>query len=484
MRNADAAQRIERSRPAGWLVLLLVFFWNEASALPPIDADSADAAALAHYLISGGNAPPWADSTPYRALLVAETRAHGLSTMTVAPNAVHSGLLIALRLARVLSQGSVAPASVQSDWKIRAPEFDRAAALRTLGTLEDPLPWLRSLASPDPEYARMEGALERYASIVQRGGWPSVPDGLSDLEPGAIDGRMPILQRRLKIEGDLAAEVREGLAFDAATKSALRRFQARHGLAADGRLGRKTSRAMNVSADARYRQIAANMERWRWLPRPLPAMRVTVNAASATLSVAEGDGTQLELRTIVGTREHPTPVLGATISSLLLNPPWEIPSSIATNEIWPRQWNDAGYFEREGILAADSGQLRQSPGPRNALGRIKFEMPNGLDIYLHDTPTRYLFERSSRFFSHGCIRVEKPEQLALYLRTQDPEWTATAIRRAIATGRTIRLSVKPEVPVYVLYFTSLVDERGTVMFYDDIYDRDPPLTAALFPDNP
>jgi murein L,D-transpeptidase YcbB/YkuD len=466
--------------------VILMSGWMAQAAEPLADME---AEAVTRHLASGGQIPTWAGSAELRAALAREAEAEGLAGLDEAAS-VHGlapeqqVLAAALRLARMLTSGAVVPSSVQGDWAMPRPGFSPQPALRLLVSLEDPLPWLRALAPAGDDYRRLRQALLDYRAIVERGGWPTMPAGPT-VKMGSADERVALLKARLEIEGDLGPGASAGDVFDAGTAQALRRFQARHGLAPDGRLGRDTLAAMNVDATQRYRQIAANMERWRWLPRQWPADRILVNAAAARLTLFEEDRPSLELRTVVGSPRHPTPSFAASIESLLLNPPWDIPASIAAHEIRPLARRDPGYLEREGIIAVGgSTRLRQLPGPRNSLGQIKFEMPNPLEVYLHDTPAKELLARARRFFSHGCIRVENPRELALHLLRHDAGWTRERLDQAIAGGATSRVPVDPPVPVHVLYFTVIAGPEGRVTFLDDVYGRDPPLIEALFPEVP
>jgi L,D-transpeptidase YcbB len=445
-------------------------------------AETPEYAAVARYLGSGGRTPGWALLPAYGMLLASEAAAHGvtLPAEVSGPGAPseEATMVAALRLAKTLTAGTVLPNSVQRSWTIPVPAFDADAALRTLASLEDPLPWLRSLAPQHEPYLRLQQSLARYRVIAEQGGWPFLADGPA-LKLRAAGPRVAILQSRLKVEGDLPPDAPIDAVFDALTEQAVQRFQARHGLGVDGRVGRDTWAALNVGALARYQQIAANLERWRWLPHRLPSTRIVVNAAAAELSLIEDDKPVLALRTIVGTKQHPTPVLAATVISLLFNPPWDIPTSIAAKEIRPHARRDPAYLQREGIIARDGGRLRQLPGPKNALGRLKFEMPNPLDVYLHDTPSRDLFARIPRLFSHGCIRLEHPQDLALQLLHRDGQWTSVAIDSAIAAGTTRRVPIAPVIPIYVIYLTAVANADGTTALYDDAYRRDAPLIAAL-----
>jgi murein L,D-transpeptidase YcbB/YkuD len=262
---------------------------------------------------------------------------------------------------------------------------------------------------------------------------------------------------------------------------AVARFQAAHGLAVDGAAGQQTLVSLNVTPAARLRQIRWNLERWRSLPRIGAATRIEVNAAAATAVLYVDHQPVKTMRAIVGAIAHPTPVLRARLSSLLLNPPWNVPSSIIENEIRPMLKTNPRYLERAGLVYVElngARQLIQPPGPKNALGQIKFEMPNSDDIYLHDTPERQLFTSARRALSHGCVRVEDPGQLAL-LVLDSSSWSREALGRAIATGQTQSLALRHAVPVYLLYWTAFVDPDGTVEFRDDLYGRDRRLGDAV-----
>jgi L,D-transpeptidase YcbB len=454
--------------PPGW-----------AAALPP----EAETQIVSHHLERGGQLPGWVRSPGILATLSDEAEAHGLKQSAVpAANGTSSEVLTlaaALRLARMLAHGAIAPSSVQRDWTIPIPTFAPEEALHALLSLDDPLSWLRSLAPRNLAYRRLQLALSRYRAIAKSGGWPSLPSGPT-LQLGMSGERVPKLRERLKIEGDLASVASDDSLFDAATEEAVRGFQTRHGLVADGRVGRNTRAALNVDVEVRYRQIAANMERWRGLPRSLPPQQVIINAAAARLELFEQDSAALQLRTIVGKPRTPTPVLSATITAVLFNPAWDIPSKIAKNELRSLARRDPTYFEREGIVAVGSGErLRQLPGPKNALGRIKFEMPNPLDVYVHDTSDKELFQRQNRFFSHGCIRVEHPQLLALRVLRS---WTTEAIDEATSSAVTQRVAVD-RVAVLVAYFTAIAGPDGSVEFLEDTYRRDSLLIDALFTNN-
>ncbi|HYM04297.1 MAG TPA: L,D-transpeptidase family protein [Stellaceae bacterium] len=381
-----------------------------------------------------------------------------------------------LRYAAALARGRVSSAEIESDWAISVPSFDGAAALERAGE-GDVGAVLASLAPTAPGYKRLQEALAEYRAIAAKGGWRTVPEGPT-LKFGDRGPTVTALWRRLAVEGYLPAEAASDV-FDQSLRDAVKRFQARRGIAVDGEVGHGTYHALNVPASARVEQIRADLERWRELPHQWPASRIEVNVPGATLTVIEHGGSGMTMRAIVGAIDHPTPVLRARMNAVLFNPPWNIPASIAKKEILPHVKRDPKYLERNNYVRVSSG-LQQLPGPNNALGRIKFELPNTYDVYLHDTPSHPLFSRVIRTLSHGCIRLEEPRQLAQYvLNGSKTAWGMEDIDQAIDLGDTRRVMLPRSVPVYILYWTAFVDEDGVAQFRDDIYGRDARLIGAM-----
>ncbi|MHA1538142.1 MAG: L,D-transpeptidase family protein, partial [Alphaproteobacteria bacterium] len=341
-------------------------------------------------------------------------------------------------------------------------------------------------------------ALARYRAIDKAGGWPAVPP-IKGLAVGKSSPGVAALRRRLVVAGDLKADTASRRLFDSAAAAALGRFQARHGLAGSGFLDVLTLAALNVPAPARVASIALNLERLRWVPDEIARRAVIANAAGFDLRAVENGKTRFYSRIIVGTCYQKTPQFVARITGVRFNPYWRVPQSIANNEILPRLKRDPGYLRRKGIrVLSDWGgavldprkidwkklkrmpyKLRQEPGRGNALGRIRLLMPNPHNVYLHDTPTKKLFERARRDFSHGCVRVARPVALAGYLLRGDPAWSLPAVKRAAASRRQRTVLLALPVPIYIGYFTAWVAEDGTVNFRNDIYRRDAPLRRAL-----
>lgn len=384
-----------------------------------------------------------------------------------------------LRYASALARGRVTPTDFETDWRIAAPPFDGAKLLEA-ATAGDVAGVLTDLAPHAPSYERLREALQHYRELAKTG-WPQLRS--APMRLGDIGDNVKQLRDRLAAEGlsappDIDADTS---IYDTTLAAAVSQFQTTHGLAVDGAAGRGTLAALNVSAAQRVKQIRWNLERWRSLPRINGALRIEVNVPAATAVLYQDDQPAKTMRAIVGAVEHPTPVLRARMISVLFNPPWNVPSSIIEKEIRPALKRDPRYLQRTGLVYIEVNggrQLVQLPGPKNALGQVKFEMPNPDDIYMHDTPERRLFALSRRALSHGCVRVEDPRDFAR-LVLNGPEWSPEAIDRAIATGQTQNVPLPQKIPVYMLYWTAFIDADGTIEFRDDLYGRDRRLAEAL-----
>lgn len=354
-----------------------------------------------------------------------------------------------------------------------------------------------------PMYARVRAALDRYRELA-REPQPVLPPPHDKVEPGEYYDGTGILHEWLVLLGDLepqAPQAADGM-YTEALAHGVRSFQARHGLRADGVLGRQTVAAINVPLAQRVRQLELTLERLRWLPDLAPGPVVAVNLPSYRLwafdSTAPG-AEALEMRVIVGTAvKTPTPLFVGQMRYLEFNPFWNVPRSITVKEIIPDLERNPGYLKEHGMELVGAGgvtnrvdqaamdalragqlRIRQRPGPKNALGAIKFAMPNPMDIYLHDTPNQKLFERARRDLSHGCIRVEAPARLAHFVLHDQPQWGAAEIEAAMQPGPTRTVKLRAPVPVVIFYATAVVDDEGKVLFPHDVYRRDPLLEKAL-----
>ncbi|MCG6905987.1 MAG: L,D-transpeptidase family protein [Desulfobacteraceae bacterium] len=401
-----------------------------------------------------------------------------------------------------LAGGKVDPETIYPQWVARKHSLEVIEVLAALDSHGSVDQLLAALMPAHPDYQRQVAAAEDLRRIVDAGGWPSLNPGKT-LQRDDSGPEVLRLRERLAISGDLRDRGQREVEFDAVLAGAVARFQRRHGLEPDGVVGRATLRALNVSADQRLRQLLLNLERWRWIPHDLGRRYILVNAADFSLVAVEDGALRLAMRVIVGEAYQRTPVFSREMRYLEINPYWNVPDSIAVAEYLPKIRRDPAYvaanhFQLLADWRSDSavidpfgvdwdavsadrfpGRLRQLPGPWNALGRIKFMFPNPFNVYLHDTPGRGLFNRRQRALSHGCIRLEKPLELASFVLEGTPGWDLPAIRAAVDGG--LRQTVRPlkGCTVHLLYWTAWVDADGTVNFREDVYERDGVLWAAL-----
>lgn len=334
----------------------------------------------------------------------------------------------------------------------------------------------RSLSESAPAhegYERLEQALERYRRITDRGEPEPVPPGPA-LKLGAEGEQVAALRARLAAAAE--AEAADPLPetdlpeeFDATLEEAVFAFQERHGLQADGIAGASTLAELNRTAEEQIRKIELNLERWRRMPADLGERHILVNIAAFRLDAIEDGRSVLDMRVIVGRTDTPTPVVSSAIESVVLNPSWYVPKSIASKEIWPK---GRSYLRRNGFEVLPDGKLRQRPGANNSLGRVKFRFPNRFGVYLHDTPSRSLFDRTFRALSHGCVRLERPEDLAAWALGDDPQWSWEAVQDAFDSGRERSVKLLEPIPVHIAYWTAWVDDYGTLRFSQDVYDLD------------
>lgn len=374
--------------------------------------------------------------------------------------------------------------------------LESAAAAADLGG------YLQRLRPDNPHYRRLREALDRYREIADAGEWPTLSGGPS-LKKDMRAPEVATLRARLRRTGDLGGGSQDPELFDDALDAAVKRFQRRHGLEDDGIVGPKTRHALNVPASQRVRQIVLNLERWRWMPDDLGERHILVNLAGFEVDLVEHGETRLRMRAVVGRPYRSTPVFSDEITYLEFNPTWTVPPTIARKDVLPEARKDPGYFAKENMAvyrgwAADAPALDpatidwanvdprripfrfvQRPGPKNALGRVKFMFPNRHHVYLHDTPQRQLFERAQRSFSSGCIRIDKPMELAEALLSGVPGWDRGKIDSVVAKGTRTRVRLARAVPIHLAYATVWVDEAGTIRFGPDIYGRDTRLDRAL-----
>lgn len=409
-----------------------------------------------------------------------------------------------LTLGSHLRAGRVNPVTFEEEWVTQIePVGDLGRILERAIESRRIAETLESLRPPHPEYTALREALKRCRDGRDAVDWPRLPDKTS-WERGQGGDIADRLRERLRLSGDLPQNPGEaGADPDLELHEGLRRFQARHGLEIDGRMGAQTLQALNVPLSGRTRQIELNLERWRWLPRELGARHIRVNVPQFDLAVIEGREEVLRMRVVVGRHYRRTPVFSGLMDHVVFNPDWSIPTRIAVEDILPKARKDPGYIAREKIRVFESWgagaaelnpvdidwsmlapgnfgyKLKKDPGSHNDLGRLKFMFPNKFSVYLHDTPSRKLFERSMRGFSSGCIRIENPIDLAEYVLKGSPDWPRAAVAAAVDSGahRTVRLPHR--IPIHLIYMTAGVNPDGRLQFWPDIYQRDPTLDRAL-----
>ena len=395
--------------------------------------------------------------------------------------------------------GQVDPKTVSQAWHIpsRPTEVD-SALVRTLQSpsMEQ---GLAAMAPQDSAYAVLKDAYARYQRIAGAGGWPVVP--ASGVQ------RATALRQRLLLEGFLNDSTAVGGAVqtgartggsspsdtnratlvgkstpvpqDARVVDALKRFQEQHGFEPTGKLTAGTLEALNIAAAVRVEQIASNLERHRWLPRSLGSRYIYVNVPSFRLEAYDNSQKALEMKVVVGAeyQGRATPVFSDSMEVVVFRPFWNIPDNIAEKEIWPKAASDPEYLARgnyETYNERGTQRVRQRPGDKNALGLVKFLFPNDFSIYLHDTPQKSLFAKPDRAASHGCIRVEKPTELAQFVLG----WPADRVEAAMHGSNDNTVKVPRKIPVYIVYFTAYARD-GQLFFGDDLYERDESLEEAV-----
>ena len=377
--------------------------------------------------------------------------------------------------------GQVDPKSVAQSWHIDVNEDDVDSALvRAIRTPQLDKA-LASMRPPDPDYDGLRKSLDRYQQLAIKGGWPAVPGGEA-AKPGAkmAPARIAALRRRLSIEGYLPAttdSAAQSGVYDHALAAAVAQFQIHHAITVDSMLGKETLDALNQSAAYRAAQIAANLERFRWLPRHFGTRYIYVNVPAFKLEAYDHGEKALDMKVIVGQdyEDKATPVFSDQMETVVFRPYWNVTPDIAAKEVFPKIDADPGYLERNNYELYQEGgatRVRQKPGDKNALGFVKFLFPNDFNIYLHDTPNHELFNKDVRAFSHGCIRVEKPAELAQWVLG----WDASKVDAEMHGSDNNAVKVPQKIPVYITYNTAYVTD-GQLYFGNDLYDRDDKLVA-------
>lgn len=364
--------------------------------------------------------------------------------------------------AKALSTGRVDTADFLEIWALRPERFDPRPGLAKAVAEDRLAQWANALTPPYAGYDGLRKGLATYEAIRDKGGWPVLTATSTPM----------VVRARIALE-DKSVTPTENLT------DVLQRAQRRYGLNPTGLLDARTLTALNVSVDDRIAAIMANMERWRWMPRRLPVNRVQVNIAAAVLTVFQGDQPVTSMRAVTGSPQNATPMLTSSIHSIVVNPPWNVPMSIAKRELFPKGRATLAKQGYKIIKTPEGGErIVQPAGPNSALGRLKFDFANPFAVYLHDTPSRGKFASYDRLASHGCIRLEKPVSLAELMVASDPELNGQ-IQTLIDAGKTQRVSLPQEVAVYLLYWTAFASSNGTMSFRADPYGWDKLLAAKI-----
>jgi L,D-transpeptidase YcbB len=414
----------------------------------------------------------------------------------------------AMRYISDLHIGRVNPKYLKAGIDVAPKSYDLPQFLRQKLLGASNVPEVLNEAEPTYyAYRRTEAALQTYLALADQDHAAPLPEVQKTLSPGDAYAGAEALAERLQLVGDLpknaVVEAKPGI-YDGAVVDGVKHFQTRHGLAADGKLNKDTLRQLNTPLSVRVQQLDDALERWRWLPVDFSPLPVGVNIPEFVLRVFSSDHRiAMRMNVVVGKAvRHQTPVFAQNMKYIIFRPYWNVPFSITQGEIIPALAKDSGYLARKdfeitdqsgnivtgGAVSADqlaqlrSGKLlvRQRPGPSNSLGLIKFIFPNEHNVYLHSTPSQQLFSQSRRDFSHGCIRLEKPAELAAWLLQDQPKWKLDAVKAAMQSGPdNQQVNLTKPVPVVIIYLTALVEENGEVYFFDDIYGHDSVLNAVL-----
>lgn len=339
----------------------------------------------------------------------------------------------------------------------------------------------KSLANYEPvnrQYNLLKDYLIKYYDIEKKGGWAPIVADKKAYNPGDSSETIRQIRNRLILTGDIA-ENNSSPFYDTALVSGIKNLQRRYGLQEDGVIGKAFLAELNRPIDDRIQQILINMERIRWVPSDPPAEYLLVNIPAYKLFVYENGKPAWTMNVVVGSTAHNTVIFRGDMKYIVFSPYWNVPPGILKNEVLPGIKRNKNYLARHN-MEWNGGAVRQKPGPNNSLGLVKFLFPNSYNIYLHDTPSKSLFNEPKRAFSHGCIRLSEPKKLAEYLLRNDDSWTSDKITKAMNKGKEQYVTLKQTIPVYIGYFTAWVDPTGKLNFRDDVYGHDKKMAQQLF----
>ncbi len=332
-------------------------------------------------------------------------------------------------------------------------------------------------------YGQLFQQLGRYYQIAKQGGWPVVEGSAKEYKLNASSPSILTLKKRLQIEGDMPAQDTTPV-FNTALQDGIKHFQSRLGYTADGLISEQLIKDLNVTAEERVRQMLINLNRMRWMPQEPEGKLILVNIPEFMLHFFEGKQKAFDMVVVVGKQGHNTMMFTGNLSQVVFSPYWNVPVSIVKNELMPKMASNPNYLASQNMEVVNNNgglpAIRQLPGEKNALGRVKFLFPNSFDIYFHDTPSKSLFSKDKRAFSHGCIRLSEPEKMAQYLLKDDSSWPPEKISNAMNASTETNVRLKNPVPVFITYYTAWVDENGLLNFRDDIYGHDKVVAKKMF----
>ena len=403
-------------------------------------------------------------------------------------------------------KGAVDPHSAAGiEWEVKRNKIKLDKALEAILEEKENSPYYEFEAMHEG-YVQLRNALVKYREIQENGGWEKI-EGPKVVKLNDTAEVVLALRKRLLSQQQLPKQDTALMVYDEKVKDAVAKFQKRHGLLVDGILGPQTYGTLNVPVEERIEQLVLNMERWRWLPKDLSPdgdKHLLVNIPAYQVHVVENGQEVMQMKAVVGKTMHSTPIFSHKIQYLMFAPYWNVPNSIVANEIKPKMQQNRNWLASQNMeMVTTFGpnarrvpvsrvnwntltqenfryRIRQRPGPNNSLGKVKFMFPNEYSVYLHDTPADHLFSEADRDFSHGCVRLEKPADLATYLLRNKPGWDRQRVVQAMNAGNEQRVNLPEEVPVYLVYFTAWVDEAGKVQFREDLYGHDKDLAQKLF----
>lgn len=370
--------------------------------------------------------------------------------------------------------------SQQTGWYLPREKVDYVAYLDTL--MEDPKLIKRDESELFSQYYNLKRGLKKYREIEKKGGWGTIAldEGVKSLQEGDSATAVVQIRKRLALEGYLKNDSGKAV-YDSELANALKLYEEKHNRVFDGKIGPAMVRELNVPVSALIKTITVNMERCRWIsPNMDKAPEViAVNIPSFRLVYFKKGKPYFTSKVVVGKELNKTVVFSGDMSYLQFAPYWNVPNSILNKEIKPALAKNPNYMAQND-MEWHNGRVRQRPGEKNSLGKVKFMFPNTNNIYLHDTPAKSLFNKDERAFSHGCVRVEKARDLAILITKEDGNWTEAKVDKAMNAGKESTYSLKKKIPVYIAYFTAWADEKGNVAFYEDVYKRDDRLAGLLY----